>query len=245
MMNRLLYILLLLGLLLTSCAEDEPIMVDEPQPVEDTFSMLSEYDRSVIIYFESIALGFEFGNASAVVRKWQEPLKYHLLGEKNATLEAELESIITEITELTEGRMVVEPAPDSASANYYIFLGKGSDYGRLFPSSASFVRSNWGLFNVSWDSALNLNYGRMYVDTHRASLDGQKHLLREEFTQSLGLAKDSNVHNRSIFYGPWTMTTSYARIDRDLIRLLYHPDITSGDNATVVRQKLVKILTEG
>jgi hypothetical protein len=63
----------------------------------------------------------------------------------------------------------------------------------------------------------------MYVDIYRCeSLDGQKHLLREELTQSLGLFNDSYKYENSIFQQRWTETTEYAPIDRVLIDMLYN-----------------------
>jgi hypothetical protein len=82
----------------------------------------------------------------------------------------------------------------------------------------------------------------MYVDIVRANSTEQKHLLREEFTQSLGLAKDSPLYMESIFQSAWTTTTEYAAIDKDLIRLLYHPDMGVGLNQAQVEEVLKEIL---
>ena len=82
----------------------------------------------------------------------------------------------------------------------------------------------------------------MYVDISRANLTEQKHLLREELTQSLGLAIDSQEYLESIFQSSWTTTNEYAEIDRDLIRLLYHPDMEVGLNENQVDQVLREIL---
>ena len=83
----------------------------------------------------------------------------------------------------------------------------------------------------------------MYVDTRQVEEIFQMHLLREELTQSLGLARDRIEYPESIFQASWTATTEYADIDKELIRLLYHPDVTSGLNEDQVRQVLVEILS--
>jgi hypothetical protein len=63
----------------------------------------------------------------------------------------------------------------------------------------------------------------MYVDIERTkSRDAQRHLLREELTQSLGLINDTYDYPESIFYQGWTETTEYAPIDRELIQMLYN-----------------------
>lgn len=68
-------------------------------------------------------------------------------------------------------------------------------------------------------------------------------MLREELTQSLGLARDSNLYPESIFQQSFsTKTTDYAPIDRDLIRLLYHPEMKVGLNRDEVDNLLRDIL---
>ena len=63
----------------------------------------------------------------------------------------------------------------------------------------------------------------MYVDTERCtSIDAQKHLLREELTQSLGLFNDSDKYPNSIFQQAWTETTEYSEIDIKMIHMLYN-----------------------
>lgn len=83
----------------------------------------------------------------------------------------------------------------------------------------------------------------MYIDVSRANLTVQKHLLREELTQSLGLARDSQEYVESIFQSAWTTTNEYAEIDRDLIRLLYHPQMNIGLNETQADKVLREILS--
>ena len=82
----------------------------------------------------------------------------------------------------------------------------------------------------------------MYVDIYRANTIEQRHLLREELTQSLGLAKDSFKYPNSIFQSSWTQTLNYMEIDKDVIRLLYHPNMSTGLNALAVEDVLSNIL---
>ena len=63
----------------------------------------------------------------------------------------------------------------------------------------------------------------MYIDVVRCTdLQGQKHLLREELTQSLGLKNDSYKYENSIFQQKWTEVTEYAPIDIKVIEMLYN-----------------------
>ena len=131
---------------------------------------------------------------------------------------------------------------DSVQSNFYIFFGSGDEYGEIFPSLSNLIDSNWGLFSIFWNGANEITTGYMSVDTERANSAAQKHLLREELTQSLGLARDSFLYQESIFQQDWTTTNEYAEIDKELIRLLYHPDMSVGLNSSQVDEVLTDIL---
>jgi hypothetical protein len=234
MKNKLLLFLFIL-IALSSCSkDDENIILPE--------SEFSEYEINVIDYFKDVALGFEFGNASRITRKWNSEVNIYIGGEANDELTNELEKIKTEINELATDGFKVNIVNNSSQSNYYIFFGNGDDYAQLYPSQANLVDSNWGLFSVYWNSQNQLKSGHMYVDINRANLAEQKHLLREELTQSLGLARDSQEYPESIFQSAWTNTTNYALIDSDLIRLLYHPDMSIGLTKAQVDVVLKEIL---
>lgn len=232
-MKYSLFFLLLITVFAASCTKDQVT----PDPSE-----LTAYELEVIDYFQDIALGFEFGSASAITRKWADTMKIYVGGSPSAELLNELEMIRGEINDLVTDGFFMQIVADSVQSNYYIFLGTADEYVAINPSQKDLVASNWGLFNVFWNGSNELNRGSMYVDTDRANPTEQRHLLREELTQSLGLAKDSDQYPESIFQAAWTRTTEYAMIDRDLIRLLYRPEVTSGLDATQVEAILRDIL---
>jgi hypothetical protein len=188
---------------------------------------LTAYDESVIEYFNEIALGFEFGSASEVTRKWKTDMKIFVGGNKQPEFLA------------TDG-FSASVVTDTLQSNFYIFLGSGADYAKKFPSLSNLVMSNWGLFNVFFNGSEEIYSGFMYVDLDRANGIEEKHLLREELTQSLGLAKDSNRYPDSIFRADWSTTTEYSDIDKDLVRLLYHTSMRTG----LDRSKCVEALRE-
>lgn len=227
------FLLLLFILIISSCSKDK----------EDILPKLSEHKINVIDYFKDIVLGFEFGNASNITRKWNSELKIFIGGEPNAELRDELEKIKMEINELATDGFQVNIVNDSSQSNYHLFFGTGIEYVEIFPSNSDLVESNFGLFSVFWNDQNQFTSGHMYVDIIRANSTEQKHLLREELTQSLGLAKDSPTYLESIFQSKWTRTTEYALIDRDLIRLLYHPDMSVGLNENQVDEVLREILS--
>lgn len=220
----------IVGVLL-SCSDNDEIS-----------SGLSNYDESVIEYFNEVALGFEFGGGSEITRKWKNEMRIFVGGDKRPSLMNELNSIISEVTMLATDGFTMRIVADSSEMNYYVFFGSAKDYAKIYPSQAGLVTDNWGLFNIFWDSSDQLYSGNMYVDIDRANDTEAKHLLREELTQSLGLAKDSWRYPESIFQAQWTTTNTYADIDKDLIRLLYHSQMRVGLNAGQVNALLTEIL---
>ena len=228
---------LFIVILISSCSKD-----DDDDDILPEF-ILSEYEIDVIDYFKDIALGFEFGNTSNITRKWNSEMKVFIGGEPSFELLAEFEKIRTEINELKTDGFNVTVVDDSLQSNYYIFFGSGTKYAEMFPDEANLVNSNWGLFYLLWNSQNQFYSGHMYVDIIRANSIEQKHLLREEFTQSLGFARDSQLYMESIFQSDWTTTIEYAPIDQDLIRLLYHPEMSVGLNELEVDNALREILS--
>lgn len=235
------YILLLfVSFGLASCSVDDPIT-----PIERTESELTIFNQEVISYFKEVALGFEFGSASNITRKWgNNDMKIFVGGEASETLTNELSKIVSELTALTTDNFNIEIVADSTASNFYIYFGSGADYAEIFPSQKQYVASNWGLFSVFWNGNNDITRGYMYVDVFRAEPVAQRHLLREELTQSLGLARDSSKYPDSIFQQNWTLTTSYAPIDKEIIRLLYHPNVISGFTADQAETMLTIILLE-
>lgn len=237
MKNKLL-LFFALSLLFVSCSKDEI----EPEPGLTPEPELTLSELNTIDYFKEIALGFEFGDASKITRKWDSDLNVFIGGEPSPELLMELETIQNEINGLATDGFKVNVVNDSLQSNYYIFFGRGHDYAELFPYIADQVDSNWGLFSLWWNGQDHFTRGHMYVDMIRNNPTEQKHILREELTQSLGLAQDSPLYQESMFQIDWTTTTEYAPIDKELIRLLYHPDMNAGMDEDQVDEVLRAIL---
>ncbi len=192
-------------------------------------------------YFSEVAFGAEFGDADELIRKWVGDINIFVLGEAPSYLTTELDFIIDEINGLVRNVQLnlVDSIDDS---NYTIFFGSGKDYKLLEPGAISRVKNNWGLVSVHWNSKNEIYKGSIYVDIKRAkNKNQQKHILREELTQSLGILKDSYRYSDSIFYQRWSKTTDYSEIDRFIISTLYSDKIKVG----MTKDKVRKILLNG
>ena len=217
-MKNFLFLIFLVPLIIFSACKKE---ATTPDPVETELSKEFEY-------FKEIAIGSEFSTNNKFIKKWDSDLHIFLMGEDIPVLEQELDAIIGELEVLASPIKFIK-VDNKADANYIIYLGEADDYVSLVePAARQRVADNWGLFWIYWDRNCTINKGSMYVDTHRTqTMDEKKHLLREEFTQSLGLMNDSYKYEESIFQQNWTSTTSFADIDKQLIQILYDPRIKS------------------
>lgn len=223
----------------SSCSVEDSVIPIEPK------SELTAFNKEVVSYFKEVALGFEFGNASKITRKWgNNDMKIFVGGTPTKALNSELSKVVSELNILTGDNFKIEVTTDSSASNFYVFFGSGDQYTAIFPSQKSNAESNWGLFSIFWNGSNDITRGYMYVDIFRAEPIAQRHLLREELTQSLGLARDSDKYIDSIFQQKWTLVTDYNKIDKELIRLLYHPRVTSGFTAQQVETILKTILLE-
>ncbi|WP_420575352.1 DUF2927 domain-containing protein [Ekhidna sp.] len=236
-MKKVILFVSVLSLLTFSCSKEDEIVLPD--------SELTDYGLDVINYFKEVALGFEFGEASKITRRWNNDMKIYVGGNPTSELLSELDIIVKDINGLTASGFSVEIVNDSVQSNFYIHFGSGASYSEIFPSQSNLIDSNWGLFTIFWNGSSELYTGYMYVDIFRANSIEQKHLLREELTQSLGLARDSFLYSESIFQQAFsTKVIEYSKIDKDLIRLLYHPKMSVGLSANQVDGVLRNILLE-
>lgn len=174
------------------------------------------YSPETIEYFKEVALGREFEADGTTIIRWTTNMKIYVEGQNVPYLNDELTKIVSELNDIIDP-IEIEVVTDPSLANMTIYFGSYTQFYNTKPNEdLSLLESNWGLFRVGD------NYGYMYVDITRANEQEQKHLLREELTQSLGLVNDSQKYPESIFYQEWTSTTEYAPIDVELIDMLYN-----------------------
>lgn len=231
----------LVFLLTTFCTEKAA----EPENT-DPFDELTEEQQRAVTYFTEIALGTEEGNSSKITRKWRSEMKVFVGGDPNQELHSELQSIIDELNQLVSESISITTVSDSTNSNAYVFFGSGEEFANRVSSAEGLVDDNYGLFWFWWSNNNYLVRMASYVDIFRtANITERKHLLREEFTQSLGLAQDSPRFMESIFQISYDgKVTEYAEVDKHIIQLLYHPEMEVGMNSEQARNKAIEIVEE-
>ena len=197
-------------------SSDTTEVVNEPS--NESIDM-SNYSQEAQDYFNEICRGSEFGGGSSV-SKWRSDVKIFVTGDKREYLMDELRSIVNELNGYIDP-INIKIVNSRSEANYTILFGSAQEYVRIEPIAKDYVDGNWGLFVVNGGNTIN--NGTMYVDIFRTeSITAQKHLLREELTQSLGFKKDSYSYPESMFYQVWSETTEYSPIDVEIIKMLYN-----------------------
>ncbi len=235
---------LLLFIFNTSCSSDNDDGDIDLGPDPDA---LTTEQQTAIDYFTEIALGLEFGTASQVTRKWLTDIMIIVEGTTTPELLTELDDVIADLNALiSDEEIEIRITTDASEANFTLFMGTGAEYATFFPQSANLVASNFGLFFVNFNNAQAIISANMYVDTSRPTELKQRHLLREELTQALGLARDSARFPDSIFQTSFDIgcTTSYSNFDEVLIQLLYDNRVDLNLNEASVRIILEDIITD-
>ena len=178
-----------------------------------------QHSQETINYFNTICRGSEYGSGNQR-SKWESDVKVYVMGDKRDYLVEELESIVNELNSYINP-INIEFVNSKSDANFVVLFGSAQEYVNIEPYAADYVEDNWGLFTTN--SGPVISDANMFVDIVRCKkIDGQKHLLREEFTQALGFKKDSYDYSNSMFYQGWTTTTEYAPIDVEIIKMLYN-----------------------
>ena len=79
-------------------------------------------------YFKEVALGFEFGDASEITRKWVSPMRIFIGGNPSESNHDKVEQTVNEINELATDGFSIEIVNDSNLSNCYVFFGSASDF---------------------------------------------------------------------------------------------------------------------
>lgn len=181
------------------------------------------YTEEELAYFAEIAFGFEFGNASHVIREWRNDLLIAVRGAPTDEDRATLAAVVRELNVLIGGPVRLVDA-GSALPNVEIHFVPRSLFPVVLPGAPP---GNAGLFYVSWDASQHFVRATVLIATDiRAPF--RQHLIREELTQSLGLARDSPRYPSSIFYGGYSETHQFSKLDEALIEMLYREDVRAG-----------------
>ncbi|MEB3210959.1 MAG: DUF2927 domain-containing protein [Leptolyngbyaceae bacterium] len=206
------------------------------------------FDQNEINYFLEVAIGSELGNASAMVRRWENdicinlnfPTQENISRQAERAVRSTVDEVISDINgNFDELATIVaqsglsnrwEPievaiAGDGCSTpNVEFYYVQAENFSRYDPN----VRRGQVGHVWTWWNQNEINRARILISSNYLNERERDHVIREELTQSLGILKDSWDYQNSIFYQGWTSVTDYDPIDEAVIQMLYHPAIRPG-----------------
>ena len=176
--------------------------------------------------FLKITLENEFEKKNKKCKKWDNNIKIHVFFQEYIKdLDIELDNIVKEINNLSE-TVKLERTKDIKKANLKLFFCSDKFYRKKIPvNTRPLLKNNYGLCTIFYNNNFIINKASIYIDIYRTkNLNCQKHLLREELTQSLGLVNDINMED-SIFNQKWQCITKYSTFDKLIIKFFLSKNI--------------------
>lgn len=199
----------------------------------------TEYEKELIEYFKEVVLESEYYENPKKIIKWRKSML--LFVSKNKEYKEQMRAIketINKINELATDGFKIVLTNDLAKSNAFLYLGTkdsiaelDSDFYHRMDSDIidedftgfAYVEFEWQNFSIS--------EAKIFISTED-SLEIQKSTILEEITQSIGIPNDSERYSNSIFYEHQItdsiINKEYSKMDRDIIKLLYHPKMRTG-----------------
>ncbi|HID83277.1 MAG TPA: DUF2927 domain-containing protein [Chromatiales bacterium] len=183
-------------------------------------------------YFLEIALGSEYGNRRARIKKWQKDIHIKVKGQPTQADLQTLKQVVEDLNALITPD--IRLAENNTNMEIYFIPER-----QFSETEKHYKPKNLGFFWARWNpTTYAINRSRILISSTGITQQERSHLIREELTQSLGLMNDSSRYPDSIFYQPWSRVTNFSEIDKAIIKLLYQKDIEPGMN----RSELIQLL---
>lgn len=207
------------------------------------FSKAGEVDSpEKINYFKELVFKSEFREKESFVRKWETDVNIYISSGFPLALSKELDAILVELNNCLQV-IKLKKTNDLRRADLKVLAGTVKDFLKIEPKASPYATRSNGLFWLHWSKYGRILWGSVFINLEKSnSIEKQKHVLREELTQALGIMNDSNKYKDSIFYQNNSQVTSYSELDKKIIKLLYSKNIKPGMTKADVSKLLSKTL---
>ena len=180
-------------------------------------------------YFLDIVLKNEFERKIEKCKKWGGNIRLYTFFEKyNISLDNEINNIINDINNLSD-TIKIYRTTNIKDSNVKVFLSSRDTFKKhISRENWKYLNDNYGFGRIFYNNNFIISQALVYVDIYKTdNLDCQKHLLREEITQILGMPNDINL-KKSIFNKDWECITQYSKFDTMIIKLFLSDKIQAG-----------------
>ncbi|MEO1559035.1 MAG: DUF2927 domain-containing protein [Cyanobacteria bacterium J06632_19] len=216
--------------------------------------ILSDYEENLLKYFKEIVLESEFYDSPKKVVKWRKPMILFISKEEECEKQIKvIQSTIQRINALATDGFEIRLTDDIAKSNSILYLSTIDKVAELDAEFYSYMENGIvdedfvGFTYVEFEwSDYTITKSSIFIDIED-STDIQESTILEEVTQSLGIPNDSEKYPNSVFYQYQIeencINKEYSKMDEDIVRLLYHPEMNPGIDNTQVEKVIKRILS--
>ena len=199
-----------------------------------TQSLLWAADSSdkELAFVNKVVLGTEYGGDGLVVSRWKQSPTLSVFGgsEEDRALITEIIGEINDLIKESGVQIKIGPVNNDRASFKVFLVSKQEFYALSQKYDLNYVEHNDGYFHLQWNGRHQLTRAIVLI---RNKLKGseRRHFMYEEITQAMGLAGDSDLYRKSIFYGKpgkGGKAKGYSDLDKKLIRFFY-TELNPGD----------------
>ena len=182
----------------------------------------------MITYFNEVCLDAEFVNSgnAKLLQRWENPIYYQIYGDPTDK-DLQVLCTICQWLNTIEGFPGIYETTETWQENYSIYFCTQDELIRRMGEQYYHVD---GAFTFWYND--NVIYDCTVCILTTLDQEVRNSVIQEEIYNSLGPAQDTNLRQESIIYSGYSIPQSLHPIDEVILKLLYHPDLLVGMDAT-------------
>ncbi|MBW6437472.1 DUF2927 domain-containing protein [Actinoplanes hulinensis] len=206
-------------------ASPTPSATPSPAPVKPRIS------KAGLAHFLAVAFDTEYGDDAGVITMWEKPevtVRVHGGAAKSRSCVNKVIADFNALSATTDLRLT------QSTADIELHFAPVSKFRSIEPK---YVSGNDGFLYYHWSDRGVLTDANVMIRSTGISETIRCHLIREELTRAMGMAKDSGKYPNSIFYDEYyPAPTRYSSLDKEVIRLLYSGAVHPGDDKKTIKR---------
>ena len=198
------------------------------EPAHSDFFISYVSPEEMVDYFNEVCLAAEFVNSgdASLLQRWEYPIYYQVYGEPTDKDLQVLNSMCQWLNTL-EGFPGIYETTETWQENYSIYFCSEDELinrmgDQYYGTDGAFTF--WYSDNMIYDCTVCI---RTDIDQ-----EVRNSVILEEIYNSLGPAQDTDLRSESIIYAGFSIPQALHPIDEVILRLLYHPTLTCGMDAS-------------
>ena len=203
-------------------------------------ALLSEAQKELVSYFQYITFWKGPNHTpNSVNQKWESNMKMYLSGDITTDYRATAENIISEYNMLfTDGDFSIALTEDQQEANAELFFGTQEEVEEVWPDMYEIIET--GSYS---GYAMTPSQNAALVSTRIWISNPIEVLLKHELGHALGFGHSNKCEEEHSFLcSQISSENDILPIEADIIRYLYHRDISAGLSETEIEAVLADVI---